>query len=289
MDNKENINDQVATVIDIDEKPKKNHLLLKILLIVLFLVIASSLGLVLLANNTSTLQEHFDDIEAYKAQIVNKDDDRNVNLANNIIDSITYDEKTKEATLALSKAIVYNYIDLDILNTNLSKYNITFQQMGYDVDTNNKEVNLYMAITYKKLIKAGVKATLSYEFTDTDFILKFNDATVGNLPRFIYEKSLPAKHKELYRQNISELIVGDDIKVKIINPSQIINIRYDENGTTYITLDISTAIDDLIDELFNSNEGISKFEEIIDYYFGKLSLNDIKDWLNGLIKANQIF
>lgn len=284
MDNKENINDQVATVIDIDEKPKKNHLLLKILLIVLFLVIASSLGLVLLANNTSTLQEHFDDIEAYKAQIVNKDEDRNVNLANNIIDSITYDEKTKEATLALSKAIVYNYIDLDILNTNLSKYNITFQQMGYGVDTNNKEVNLYMAITYKKLIKAGVKATISYEFTDTDFILKFNDATVGNLPRFIYEKSLPAEHEELYRQNISELIVGDDIKVKVINPSQIINIRYDENGTTYITLDISTAIDDLIDELFNSNEGISKFEEIIDYYFGKLSLNDIKDWLNGLIK-----
>lgn len=284
MDNKENINDQVATVIDIDEKPKKNHLLLKILLIVLFLVIASSLGLVLLANNTSTLQEHFDDIEAYKAQIVNKDEDRNVNLANNIIDSITYDEKTKEATLALSKAIVYNYIDLDILNTNLSKYNITFQHMGYDVDTKNNEVNLYMAITYKKLIKAGVKATLSYEFTDTDFILKFNDATVGNLPRFIYEKSLPAKHEELYRQNISELIVGDDIKVKVINPSQIINIRYDENGTTYITLDISTAIDDLIDELFNSNEGISKFEEIIDYYFGKLSLNDIKDWLNGLIK-----
>lgn len=284
MDNKENINDQVATVIDIDEKPKKNHLLLKILLIVLFLVIASSLGLVLLANNTSTLQEHFDDIEAYKAQIVNKDDDRNVNLANNIIDSITYDEKTKEATLALSKAIVYNYIDLDILNTNLSKYNITFQQMGYDVDTKNNEVNLYMAITYKKLIKAGVKATLSYEFTDTDFILKFNDATVGNLPRFIYEKSLPAEHEELYRQNISELIVGDDIKVKIINPSQIINIRYDENGTAYITLDISTAIDDLIDELFNSNEGVSKFEEIIDYYFGKLSLNDIKDWLNGLIK-----
>lgn len=284
MDNKENINDQVATVIDIDEKPKKNHLLLKILLIVLFLVIASSLSLVLLANNTSTLQEHFDDIEAYKAQIVNKDDDRNVNLANNIIDSITYDEKTKEATLALSKAIVYNYIDLDILNANLSKYNITFQQMGYDVDTKNNEINLYMAITYKKLIKAGVKATLSYEFTDTDFILKFNDATVGNLPRFIYEKSLPAKHEELYRQNISELIVGDDIKVKIINPSQIINIRYNENGTTYITLDISTAIDDLIDELFNSNEGISKFEEIIDYYFGKLSLNDIKDWLNGLIK-----
>lgn len=284
MDNKENINDQVATVIDIDEKPKKNHLLLKILLIVLFLVIASSLSLVLLSNNTSTLQEHFDDIEAYKAQIVNKDDDRNVNLANNIIDSITYDEKTKEATLALSKAIVYNYIDLDILNTSLSKYNITFQQMGYDVDTNNKEVNLYMAITYKKLIKAGVKAALSYEFTDTDFILKFNDATVGNLPRFIYEKSLPAEHEELYRQNISELIVGDDIKVKVINPSQIINIRYDKNGTTYITLDISTAIDDLIDELFNSNEGISKFEEIIDYYFGKLSLNDIKDWLNGLIK-----
>lgn len=284
MDNKENINDQVATVIDIDEKPKKNHLLLKILLIVLFLVIASSLSLVLLANNTSTLQEHFDDIEAYKAQIVNKDDDRNVNLANNIIDSITYDEKTKEATLALSKAIVYNYIDLDILNTNLSKYNITFQQMGYDVDTKNNEINLYMAITYKKLIKAGVKATLSYEFTDTDFILKFNDATVGNLPRFIYEKSLPAEHEELYRHNISELIVGDDIKVKVINPSQIINIRYDKNGTTYITLDISTAIDDLIDELFNSNEGISKFEEIIDYYFGKLNLNDIKDWLNGLIK-----
>lgn len=285
MDNKENINDQVATVLDINEKSKKNHLIIKILLIVLFLVIASSLSLVLLANNTSTLKEHFDDIEAYKAQIVNKDDDRNVNLANNIVDSITYDEKTKEATLVLSKAIVYNYIDLDILNTNLSKYNITFQQMGYDVDTKNNEINLYMAITYKKLIKAGVKATLSYEFTDTDFILKFNDATVGNLPRFIYEKSLPAKHEELYRQNISELIVGDDIKVKVINPSQIINIRYDDdNGTTYITLDISTAIDDLIDELFNSNEGISKFEEIIDYYFGKLSLNDIKDWLNGLIK-----
>lgn len=282
MDNKENINDQVATVID--EKPKKNHLLLKIILIVLFLVIASSLSLVLLANNTSTLQEHFDDIEAYKAQIVNKDDDRNVNLANNIIDSITYDKKTKEATLALSKAIVYNYIDLDILNTNLSKYNITFQQMGYDVDTKNNEINLYMAITYKKLIKAGVKANLSYEFTDTDFILKFNDATVGNLPRFIYEKSLPAKHEELYRQNISELIVGDDIKVKIINPSQIISIQYDENGTTYITLDISTAIDDLIDELFNSDEGVSKFEEIIDYYFGKLGLNDIKDWLNSLLK-----
>lgn len=287
MDNKvkkENINDQVATVLEINEKPKKNHLLLKIFLIVLLLAIISSLGLLLLADNISSLQEHFDDIEAYKAQIVNKDDDRNINLANNLIDSITYDEKAKEASLAVSKAIVYNYIDLDILNKNLSQYDVTFKQMGYDVDTKNNEVNLYMAITYKKLIKAGVKATLSYEFTDTDFILKFNDATVGNLPRFIYEKSLPAEHEELYRQNISELIVGDDIKVKIINPSQIINIRYDENGTTYITLDISTAIDDLIDELFNSNEGISKFEEIIDYYFGKLSLNDIKDWLNGLIK-----
>ena len=287
MDNKvkkENINDQVATVLDINEKPKKNHLLLKIFLIVLLLTIISSLGLLLLANNTSSLQEHFDDIEAYKAQIVNKDDDRNINLANNLIDSITYDEKAKEASLAVSKAIVYNYIDLDVLNKNLSQYDVTFKQMGYDVDTKNNEVNLYMAITYKKIINAGVKATLSYEFTDSDFVIKFKDATVGKLPRFIYENKLPDKYQELYRQNISELIIGDDIKVKIIDPEKIISIRYDENGTTYITLDISTAIDDLIDELFNSNEGISKFEEIIDYYFGKLSLNDIKDWLNSLIK-----
>lgn len=287
MDNKvkkENINDQVATVLDINEKPKKNHLLLKIFLIVLLLAIISSLGLLLLADNTSSLQEHFDDIEAYKAQIVNKDDDRNINLANNLIDSITYDEKAKEASLAVSKAIVYNYIDLDVLNKNLSQYDVTFKQMGYDVDTKSNEVNLYMAITYKKLINAGVKATLSYDFTDSDFVLKLKDATVGKLPRFIYENKLPDKYQELYRQNISELIVGDDIKVKVIDPEKIISIRYDENGTTYITLDISTAIDDLIDELFNSNEGISKFEEIIDYYFGKLSLNDIKDWLNGLIK-----
>lgn len=287
MDNKvkkENINDQVATVLEINEKPKKNHLLLKIFLIVLLLAIISSLGLLLLADNTSSLQEHFDDIEAYKAQIVNKEDDRNINLANNLIDSITYDEKAKEASLAVSKAIVYNYIDLDVLNKNLSQYDVTFKQMGYDVDTKNNEVNLYMAITYKKLINAGVKATLSYDFTDSDFVLKFKDATVGKLPRFIYENKLPDKYQELYRQNISELIVGDDIKVKVIDPEKIISIRYDENGTTYITLDISTAIDDLIDELFNSNEGISKFEEIIDYYFGKLSLNDIKDWLNSLIK-----
>ena len=287
MDNKvkkENINDQVATVLDINEKPKKNHLLLKIFLIVLLLTIISSLGLLLLANNTSSLQEHFDDIEAYKAQIVNKDDDRNINLANNLIDSITYDEKAKEASLAVSKAIVYNYIDLDVLNKNLSQYDVTFKQMGYDVDTKNNEVNLYMAITYKKIINAGVKATLSYEFTDSDFVIKFKDATVGKLPRFIYENKLPDKYQELYRQNISELIIGDDIKVKIIDPEKIISIQYAENGTTYITLDISTAIDDLIDELFNSNEGISKFEEIIDYYFGKLSLNDIKDWLNSLIK-----
>ncbi len=287
MDNKvkkENINDQVATVLDINEKPKKNHLLLKIFLIVLLLAIISSLGLLLLADNTSSLQEHFDDIEAYKAQIVNKDDDRNINLANNLIDSITYDEKAKEASLAVSKAIVYNYIDLDVLNKNLSQYDVTFKQMGYDVDTKSNEVNLYMAITYKKLINAGVKATLSYDFTDSDFVLKLKDATVGKLPRFIYENKLPDKYQELYRQNISELIVGDDIKVKVIDPEKIISIRYDENGTTYITLDISTAIDDLIDELFNSNEGISKFEEIIDYYFGKLSLNDIKDWLNSLIK-----
>ena len=287
MDNevkKENINDQVATVLDINEKSKKNHLLLKIFLIILSLAIISSIGLLLLADNTSSLQEHFDDVEAYKAQIVNKDDDRNINLANNLIDSLTYDEKAKEASLAVSKAIVYNYIDLDVLNKNLSQYDVTFKQMGYDVDTKNNEVNLYMAITYKKLINAGVKATLSYEFTDSDFVLKFKDATVGKLPRFIYENKLPDKYQELYRQNISELIVGDDIKVKVIDPEKIISIRYDENGTAYITLDISTAIDDLIDELFNSDEGVSKFEEIIDYYFGKLGLNDIKDWLNSLLK-----
>ena len=287
MDNevkKENINDQVATVLDINEKSKKNHLLLKIFLIILSLAIISSIGLLLLADNTSSLQEHFDDVEAYKAQIVNKDDDRNINLANNLIDSLTYDEKAKEASLAVSKAIVYNYIDLDVLNKNLSQYDVTFKQMGYDVDTKNNEVNLYMAITYKKIINAGVKATLSYEFTDSDFVLKFKDATVGKLPRFIYENKLPDKYQELYRQNISELIVGDDIKVKVIDPEKIISIRYDENGTAYITLDISTAIDDLIDELFNSDEGISKFEEIIDYYFGNLGLNDIKDWLNSLLK-----
>ena len=57
MDNKENINDQVATVIDIDEKPKKNHLLLKILLIVLFWVIASSLSLVLLAGTLTLVNQ----------------------------------------------------------------------------------------------------------------------------------------------------------------------------------------------------------------------------------------
>ncbi len=284
----------------ISETPKKKkNIVLRVIIAIVLIVCAAVIALFCLANNVSALQEHYDDIDAYKNQIVvadeNKDSSKEVQLAINLLNNLTFDENTLDATLAVGKPIVYNYLSLeDLNNSNFVKENkLVINQFGYEVDPENSNINIYAAVKYNNFLNMGIVAELGYEFTQTDFVITFKNAKVGNLPSFIYQSKLPTTDIELFRQNISELNVVNDIKIRLLDPTKIKDIKF-EDGTTYISLNMEQAINDIINDLFNASNGESKFSQLANYYLGQLFngstnidystfVNDMSIWAQEMI------
>ncbi len=266
----------------ISEKPKKKkNILLRVIIALAILACAAVVTLMCLANNISTIEEHFDPIDIYKDQLVvseeDKDKSKEVLLAINLLNNITIDENTYDATLAVSKPIVYNFFDLDTLNNiDFLKLNgFVVNEFGYDLDPENSIINVYAAVKYNNFLNMGITARLTYEFTDTDLVIKFKDAKIGNLPEFLYRDKIPQSGKELFRQNISDFNVVNDIKVRFLDPQKIKNIKY-EDDVVYISLNIEEAVNDIITELFDTSNGDSKFAQIANYYLKQL-FNDSTD------------
>ena len=275
------INSSIESKV-ISEKPKKKkHIFLKIILGLVILAAACAVAIMCLANNISTIEEHFDPIDVYKDQLVvsneDKDKSKETLLAINLLNNITIDENTYDATLSVSKPVVYNFFDLDTLNNiDFLKLNgFVVNQFGYDLDPENSIINVYAAVKYNNFLNMGITARLTYEFTDTDLVIKFKDAKIGNLPEFLYRDKIPQSGKELFRQNISDFNVVNDIKVRFLDPQKIKNIKY-EDDVVYISLNVEEAVNDIISELFDTSSGDSKFAQIANYYLKQL-FNDSTD------------
>lgn len=264
------------------EKPKKKkNIFLRVILAIVIIACAVAVAIMCLANNISAIEEHFDPIDIYKDQLVVSDEDKDkskeVLLAINLLNNITIDENTYDATLAVSKPVVYNFFDIDTLNNiDFLKLNgFVVNQFGYDLDPENSIINVYAAVKYNNFLNMGITAQLTYEFTDTDLVIKFKDAQIGNLPAFLYKDKIPESGKELFRQNISDFNVVNDIKVRFLDPQKIKDIKYEDN-TVYISLNIEEAVNDIINELFDTSNGDSKFAQIANYYLKQL-FNDSTD------------
>lgn len=263
-------------MFNMSENVKKKHTGL-IVLLVIVAIIAIGCGMVFsMINNVSDIKEHFDDVDAYKSELVLSDEEKAMPkeklLGRLLADNIAYNEESKDITLTISKALVYNFLDLDEINNSNSarNYGVFIKNIGYDVDTVKKEINVYAAVNYKGKITTGVVALLSYEFTDTDIVIYYKDVTIGKLPKFLYESKLPTAGKEVFRKNISELEVNNDLNIKLLDPSKILDISYND-GNIAISLNIIDAIEDLISELFGpSIKGSSKFDQLVDYYLGEM-------------------
>ena len=275
------LNSFVKSNVTSDKPKKKKNIFLRIVLALVVIGAACAVAIMCLANNISTIEEHFDAIDVYKDQLVvseeDKDKSKEVLLAINLLNNITIDDNTYDATLAVSKPVVYNFFDLDTLNNiDFLKLNgFVVNQFGYDLDPENSIINVYAAVKYNNFLNMGVTAQLTYEFTDTDLVIKFKDAQIGNLPAFLYKDKIPESGKELFRQNISDFNVVNDIKVRFLDPQKIKDIKYEDN-TVYISLNIEEAVNDIINELFDTTNGDSKFAQIANYYLKEL-FNDSSD------------
>ncbi len=270
-----------STTVTSEKPKKKKNIFLRVILALVIIACAVAVAIMCLANNISAIEEHFDPIDIYKDQLVvseeDKDKSKEALLAINLLNNITIDENTYDATLAVSKPVVYNFFDIDTLNNiDFLKLNgFVVNQFGYDLDPENSIINVYAAVKYNNFLNMGITAQLTYEFTDTDLVIKFKDAQIGNLPAFLYKDKIPESGKELFRQNISDFNVVNDIKVRFLDPQKIKDIKYEDN-TVYISLNIEEAVNDIINELFDTSSGDSKFAQIANYYLKQL-FNDSSD------------
>lgn len=258
------------------ENVRKKHTGLIVLLVIVAIIAIGCGVLFSMVNNVSELENHFDDVNAYKSQLVLSDEEKAMPkeelMGKLLFDNITYNEETRDIMLTISKALVYNLLDIDKINNSnsLRNYGIFIKNVGYEVDTDKKEIHVYAAVNYKGKISTGVVALLSYEFTDTDLVVYYQDITVGKLPRFLYESKLPAAGKEVFRKNISELEINNDLDIKLLDPTKITDMSYSD-GSVAISLNIIDAIEDLVTELFGpSIKGSSKFDQLVDYYIGEI-------------------
>lgn len=270
--------------------PKKKHTLLKVLLIIFGLIALLTIICFTLIDNTKSLSNNYDDINSlrntYCVSDSNACDDKT--LQSKAISSL-FDEMVVNgdgtATINVSKQMIYTYVTLDTLNNLdfIKDNDIVINQFGYDLDTNNepnKYINIYGNITYKG-IKAGLTGQLSFEFEDNNLIIKFVNARIGKLPTFIYKNSLPKKGEILYKKDISYSInLADNIDIKLFSPSEIKDITYDEKtGIISIVFNYSDALSNINDELFSTEEGSSKFSNILNYYLG-IGTDKIDEYIN---------
>lgn len=280
-------------------KPKKKHTLLKIFLgLIIIIALLVFIGLKLV-DNTSSLKDHYDNIDYYKNQLIselNLNTPSKQDLQDAAIKDVFDNLKVNNdgtATINVSKSVIYSYVDLDTLN-NIKYFkdnNIVVNEFGYDLDTSDKTneyINIYGNITYKG-IKAGLTGKLNFSFEDDDLIIKFINAKIGNLPTSLYKNYLPKEGEILYKQDISYSLKVADVSVKLFSPMDIKEIDYDnKTGIISIIFNYSDALNKINDELFNEDNGDSKFSEILKYYLGEGTdkLNKYIDEANDYLKDN---
>ncbi len=262
-------------------KQKKKHTGLIIFLAVLALLAACGFYCYKMFDNTAKLEEHYDDIETYKSQVViteeQKDQSKEDLLLGQIAGTLTIDEQSN-ASVSITKAMIYNYIDLDTLNNlDIIKNNqVVLNRIGYDVDTENSIINLYGDMTYKNFLKAGVVAKLKYELTQTGVIVTYQDCKIGEVPAFLYQSKLPAAGTVLFQQEFGEVTLFDDINIRLLSPNMIKDISYSEDGTINLSINSGELAQKILDDLNTEDEnGNTKMVRLINAYLKQVLGYDI--------------
>ena len=274
------------------EKKKKKHTGLIIFLVIVALLAAGVYAGIKMLDNTSKLAEHFDDVEAYKSQITiteeQKDQSKEDLLLGQIAGTITVDEQSN-ATVSITKAMIYNYIDIDTLNNlDIVKNNsVVINKVGYDVDTENSIISLYSDVTYKNFLKAGVVAKLKYELTETGILVTYQDCKVGDLPAFLYQSKLPKAGTVLYSQEFGEVELLDGISVRLLAPNMIKDITYTDEGTLNLSINAEELAQSILEDLNTEDaDGNTKMIKLINTYLKEYLGYDVDvSAFSGIISA----
>ena len=274
------------------EKKKKKHTGLIIFLVIVALLAAGVYAGIRMLDNTSKLAEHFDDVEAYKSQITitdeQKDQSKEELLLGQIAGTLQIDEQSN-ATVSITKSMIYNYIDIEgINNLDIIKNNpVVINKVGYDVDTENSIINLYSDVTYKNFLKIGVAAKLKYELTETGIIITYQDCKVGDLPTFFYQSKLPKAGTVLYSQEFGEVELLDGISVRLLAPNMIKDIVYTDDGTLNISINAEELAQRILDDLNTEDaDGNTKMIKLINAYIKEYLGYDIDvSVFSGLINS----
>ncbi len=274
------------------EKKKKKHTGLIIFLVIVALLAAGVYAGIRMLDNTSKLAEHFDDVEAYKSQITiteeQKDQSKEDLLLGQIAGTITVDEQSN-ATVSITKAMIYNYIDIDTLNNlDIVKNNsVVINKVGYDVDTENSIISLYSDVTYKNFLKAGVVAKLKYELTETGIVVTYQDCKVGDLPAFLYQSKLPKAGTVLYSQEFGEVELLDGISVRLLAPNMIKDITYTDEGTLNLSINAEELAQSILEDLNTEDaDGNTKMIKLINAYLKEYLGYDVDvSAFSGIISA----
>ena len=274
------------------EKKKKKHTGLIIFLVIVALLAAGVYAGIRMLDNTSKLAEHFDDVEAYKSQITitdeQKDQSKEELLLGQIAGTLQIDEQSN-ATVSITKPMIYNYIDIEgINNLDIIKNNpVVINKVGYDVDTENSIINLYSDVTYKNFLKIGVAAKLKYELTETGIIITYQDCKVGDLPTFFYQSKLPKAGTVLYSQEFGEVELLDGISVRLLAPNMIKDIVYTDDGTLNISINAEELAQRILDDLNTEDaDGNTKMIKLINAYIKEYLGYDIDvSVFSGLINS----
>lgn len=274
------------------EKKKKKHTGLIIFLVIVALLAAGVYAGIRMLDNTSKLAEHFDDVEAYKSQITitdeQKDQSKEELLLGQIAGTLQIDEQSN-ATVSITKPMIYNYIDIEgINNLDIIKNNpVVINKVGYDVDTENSIINLYSDVTYKNFLKIGVAAKLKYELTETGIIITYQDCKVGDLPTFFYQSKLPKAGTILYSQEFGEVELLDGISVRLLAPNMIKDIAYTDDGTLNISINAEELAQRILEDLNTEDaDGNTKMIKLINAYIKEYLGYDIDvSVFSGLINS----
>lgn len=274
------------------EKKKKKHIGLIIFLVIVALLAAGVYAGIRMLDNTSKLAEHFDDVEAYKSQITitdeQKDQSKEELLLGQIAGTLQIDEKSN-ATVSITKPMIYNYIDIEgINNLDIIKNNpVVINKVGYDIDTENSIINLYSDVTYKNFLKIGVAAKLKYELTETGIIITYQDCKVGDLPTFFYQSKLPKAGTVLYSQEFGEVELLDGISVRLLAPNMIKDIAYTDDGTLNISINAEELAQRILEDLNTEDaDGNTKMIKLINAYIKEYLGYDIDvSVFSGLINS----
>lgn len=275
---------------DLIQKPKSKATLLKIILTVL--IIALVLILIIfglyktLVDCGNIYNNKYDDVPTLIQEYVNDGDD--------ISKIVEYNKENKTCTFTFSKGFIYSNFDYqDKLQYFKDNYILDIQRFGFDLNTIDQYIYVYVEGIYDKSITSCLKADISYVIEDDSIKLILKDYTIGKgLPKEWFDNLLPYKIDDvIYTFKIDEI---EGLKETGFNLKFLNDIEYTDNKYIKVTTDVENLALELIDTNISKlgidtnnqdyKETIGKIiPKIVDSILGNLESKDIVSLIDSFL------